>query len=73
MDKSDRRAFKLNLKHEKRYEEDQKRQMDEESKMSSSLGDDGQIVKVNAKPQIFHAIKYLAEYFVRFLPSAICA
>mmetsp|Transcript_5700 Transcript_5700/g.7663 ORF Transcript_5700/g.7663 Transcript_5700/m.7663 type:complete len:100 (+) Transcript_5700:985-1284(+) len=27
---------------------------------------------VCAKPQIYHAVKYLAEYFVRFLPSAIC-
>ena len=41
--------------------------------MAQSLGNDGQVVQVNAKPQIFHAVKYLAEYFVRFLPSAMCA
>ena len=27
---------------------------------------------MHAKPQIYHAIKYLADYFVRFLPAAIC-
>ena len=40
--------------------------------MAESLGDDGQIVIVGAKPQIHHAVKYLADYFVRFLPSATC-
>ena len=50
MDKQDRRAFKLNLKHEKRYEEEKKRQYDEERKVSDSLGADGQVVMVNAKP-----------------------
>ncbi len=40
--------------------------------MAESLDDDGQIVQALAKPQIHHAIKYMAEYFVRFLPSAVC-
>jgi len=47
--------------------------MDDDRKMGESLGDDGQVIMVNAKPQIYHAVKYLAEYFVRFLPAAMCA
>ena len=72
MDRTDRRQFKLNLKHEKRYEEEKKKKYDEDAKMAASLDTDGQIVQVSAKPQIHHAIKYMADFFVRFLPSAVC-
>ena len=41
MDRTARRQYKLNLKHEKRYEEEKKKQYDEESKMASSLDNDG--------------------------------
>jgi len=34
MDKQDRRAFKLNLKHEKRYEEEMSLKAEEEKKAS---------------------------------------
>ena len=62
----------MNLKHEKRYEEEKKKQYDEESKMSASLDADGQVISNSARPQIYHAIKYFADYFVRFIPNAIC-
>ena len=41
MDRQDRRQFKLNLKHEKRYEEEKKAQMEANRNMAESLGDDG--------------------------------
>lgn len=50
MDKQDRRAFKLNLKHEKKYEEGKKSEMDEERKASESLDDKGKLIQVHAKP-----------------------
>ena len=73
MDRQDRRQFKLNLKHEKRYEEEKKKEMEANRNMAESLGADGKIICIQANPQIFHAINYLANYFVRFLPGAICA
>ena len=62
----------MNLKHEKRYEEEKKKKYDEESKMAASLDANGQVMSATAKPQIYHAIKYLADYFVRLIPSAVC-
>jgi len=73
MDKQDRREFKLNLKHERRYEEGKQLEMEEERKGADNLDDRGQVIQVLGKPQIYHAINYLAHYFVRFLPSATCA
>jgi len=32
----------------------------------------GQVIQASAKPQIFHAVKYMAEYVVRFIPAAMC-
>ena len=40
--------------------------------MAASLDDRGQVNRVTAKPQIYHTINYLANYFVRFLPTAMC-
>ena len=40
--------------------------------MNAALNEDGQINLLTAKPQIYHAINYLANYFVRFLPTAKC-
>jgi len=50
MDKQDRRAFKLNLKHEEKYEEGKRVEMDEERKTSESLDDKGKLIQVLAKP-----------------------
>ena len=41
--------------------------------MGEAIDDNGQLIQVSAKPQIYHAIKYLAEFFVRFLPGAKCS
>ena len=41
MDRTDRRQFKLNLKHEKRYEQEKKKKYDEDAKMAASLDTDG--------------------------------
>ena len=60
------------MKHEKRYEEEKKKKYDEDAKMAASLDSTGQVMSAAAKPQIYHAIKYLADYFVRFIPSAVC-
>ena len=40
--------------------------------MNDKLNKDGQIIQQNAQPQIYHAINFLANYFVRFLPKAKC-
>jgi len=73
MDRTDRRQFKLNLKHEKRYEEEKKEKYAKDARMAESLDVDGQLIQVSAKPQIYHAIRYMADYFVRFIPQAKCA
>ena len=36
------------------------------------LNDFGQINRVSALPQIYHAVNYLANFYVRFLPNACC-
>ena len=41
--------------------------------LNECLDENGQINKLTAKPQLYHAINYLANYFVRFLPTAKCA
>lgn len=50
LDRQDRRAFKLNLKHEKKYEEAKQQEYEEEGKLKSQLGADGQLICTEAKP-----------------------
>ena len=40
--------------------------------MNQSLNSEGQLNRISAQPQIYHAVNYLANYFVRFLPTAVC-
>ena len=71
-DRAGRREFKLNLKHEKRYEEEKKQKYANDEAAANNLDENGQLIIVGAKPQIYHAVKYMADYFVRFIPSAVC-
>ena len=72
MDRKDRRQYKLNLKHEKKYEEGMLQKHEEEMKVAQNLNAEGQLNRVSAQPQIYHALNYMANYFVRFLPTAKC-
>jgi hypothetical protein len=70
MDKQDRKAFKLNIKHERRYEEEMAAKVEADNKAKQALGAHGQINRTTALPQVYHTINYLANFFVRFLPRA---
>jgi hypothetical protein len=48
------------------------KRVEEEKKIADSLDKFGRINHTSAKPQIYHVVNYLANYFVRFLPSAKC-
>ena len=72
MNKQDRKAFKLNIKHEKRYEEEMQKKSEEEMKAKQALGEHGQMNRTSAQPQLYHAINFLVNFFVRFLPKAQC-
>lgn len=72
MKRQDRRAFKLNVKHEKQYEEEMAAKAEANKKNSDMINESGQINRVSAQPQVYHAINYLANFYVRFLPNAVC-
>jgi uncharacterized protein with PIN domain len=72
MDKQDRKAFKLNIKHERRYEEEMLMKAEAENKAKMQLGAHGSMNRNSAQPQLYHTINYLANFFVRFLPKAQC-
>ena len=44
MDKQDRRQFKLNLKHEKRYEEEKKKQYEDDARNAANIDESGQMI-----------------------------
>lgn len=67
-----KKEIKLTLKHEKRYEESKQAEQEEAKRGNAELDGNGMINKVSAKPQLYHAINFLANYFVRFLPTAVC-
>lgn len=48
MDKQDRREFKLNLKHEIKYELEMQKKIEEESKIAQSINEHGQLNRVSA-------------------------
>ena len=70
--KADRKFVKLQLKHEARYEEAKALQDAEDKFVSENLDKNGQLIQINALPQIHHAVNFLNNYFVKFLPTAKC-
>lgn len=71
-DKKARKFMKLKMKHEAKYEKNMKKE--EEDMFIQQQIKDGLDVNLNnyAKPSLYHAVNFLANYFVRFLPAAIC-
>ena len=44
MDRTDRRYYKLNLKHEKRYEEEKQKEYTDDARMAASIDSSGQFI-----------------------------
>jgi leucyl-tRNA synthetase len=72
LDRTARRALKLSVKHEKKYEEAMRQRDEEAKRMAESLDEFGQLNRTSALTQIYHVVNYLANFFVRFLPTAKC-
>ena len=66
-DKGAKKYIKLKQKHEANYEAS----IAEEEARIAEL-EAGDLHEECALPSIFHCVNYLANYFVRFLPSACC-
>lgn len=71
-DKRSKKFMKLHMKHEKSYEENM--QKEEEDMYIQKQIEQGLDVNMNkyAKPSLYHAVNFLANHFVRFLPTANC-
>lgn len=63
--------MKLKMKHEAEYEEslrEEEEKIQEIEKMKKGID----LNLDTAKPSIYHVIRFLTLYFVRFLPTAKC-
>ena len=70
-DKQAKKYMKLKMKHENKYEENM--QKEEEEILRIQAINDGKMMNIKtAKPSLYDAVNYLANYFVRFLPTANC-
>ena len=61
--------MKLKMKHEAAYEENLR---EEEEKIQEALGKKAVLNLATAKPSLYHVVRFLTLYFVRYLPSAKC-
>lgn len=71
-DKRAKKFMKLKMKHEARYEDTMKKE-EEEMYLQKQI-EEGLDLNLNkyAKPSLYHVVNFLANYFVRFLPTAKC-
>ena len=71
-DKRAKKFIKLKMKHERKYEEDMRKE-EEDAYLQKQI-EEGLDLNLNkkAKPSLYHVVNFLANYFVRFLPTAKC-
>ena len=62
--------MKLKMKHEAKYEEGMQKEEAEIQRIKDLNA--GKLNEDTAEPSLYHVVNYLANYFVRFLPSAKC-
>lgn len=63
--------MKLKMKHEAAYEEQQLKE-EEEIQRIQDLKQGAVVFNKLARPSLYHVVDFLANYFVRFLPTAKC-
>lgn len=64
--------MKLKFKHEKNYEENMRKEEQEMFEKKEILEGRAELNLSTAKPSVYHAVNFLTNYFVRFLPTAVC-
>jgi hypothetical protein len=69
-DKKAKKLMKLKMKHEAAYEEETQQEEAEMQRIAAM--NEGKLNTNTAKPSLFQVVDYLANYFVRFLPTAKC-
>jgi hypothetical protein len=70
-DKKALKFMKLKMKHETKYEAEMQKEEEEIARINDlSAGQD--LNEDTARPSLFFVVDYLANYFVRFLPTAKC-